>query len=475
MRKSEVSELFRAYVRDRLSPTPDERDFVSSVYESVQNVLGVANCLQIGSYPRFTSISPVHDLDILYILGNWDPSADPSDALDELQAVLDSDYENPTEYSFEISRQTHSITIVFSDGGDEIFSVDIVPAYISGKNSFAEDMYMVPEIAAKSHGDRKRIAEEVSKGTRKMTWIKSDPRGYISVATRVNGTNDDFRKAVKFVKGWRGLCKEIDDEFPLKSFHAEQVITGYFVSDSQLEIYDAVFRFFSDLPQLMQRAQIVDRTDSKRLVDQYVQDLSDADRKKVLTEGEKFLNKLKSFSEYSSVEDLLHPNKSLRIPNTSTTALAVVINGLHLADFSHKQELDDMGILAANSLSTVGITADLYWGRGDTPLINRRHKGTFSSKTEVPKYHWLKYRAVTNYSQPYDIYWQVVNTGDHAEREGGLRGQIEQGRSEKWERSLYTGVHWVECFIIDRATNACVGRSGPFYVGFRDRADDVIG
>ena len=44
----------RAYVRDHLSPTAGERDFVSEVYGSVMDVLGQATTLQIGSYPRFT-------------------------------------------------------------------------------------------------------------------------------------------------------------------------------------------------------------------------------------------------------------------------------------------------------------------------------------------------------------------------------------------------------------------------------------
>jgi hypothetical protein len=469
MKKSDISALMRQYVRDHLSPTDTERDFVSSVYESVQKVLGTANCLQIGSYPRFTSVSPLHDLDVLYILGNWQASADPSDALDKLQTTLERDYENVTEYSVEISRQTHSITLLFSDdANEEIFSVDIVPAYISGKNSFGDDVYVVPEIAAKSRSDRKRIADEVAKGKYLMAWIKSDPRGYIAVATRANSANDDFRKSIKLVKGWRGLCKELDEDFPLKSFHAEQAVTRYFLKDSRLDIYDAVMQFFVDLPQLMQQPQIPDRADKSRYIDGYVSGLPETEKNKVLTEGKKTLTKLKDFSEGSTIEDLLHPNKQLRIPNTTARSLTVVINGLQLADFSHKQELEDVNILATDSMSTVKIEANLYWGRSDTPAINRRHQGSFSSKTEIPKYHWLKYYAITTYDRPHEVYWQVVNTGAHAEREFGLRGQIELGRTEKWERSLYTGVHWVECFIVDKQTNKCVGRSGPFYVGFRD-------
>jgi len=155
-------------------------------------------------------------------------------------------------------------------------------------------------------------------------------------------------------------------------------------------------------------------------------------------------------------------------------SLSVSINGLQLADFSHKQELGDLNILGANSSSTVRIESDLYWGRAQDRVVNRRHKGSFSQKTELPRHHWLKYRAVTTYDKPYDVYWQVVNTGASAAQANGLRGEIKIGTTEQWERSLYTGVHWIECFIVDRATNRCVCRSGPFYVGFREKHGDEI-
>jgi hypothetical protein len=155
-------------------------------------------------------------------------------------------------------------------------------------------------------------------------------------------------------------------------------------------------------------------------------------------------------------------------------SLSVSINVLQLADFAHKQELGDVNILSSNSSATVRIESDLYWGRGSDKVMNRRHKGSFSQKTELPRHHWLKYRAITTYEKPYDVYWQVVNTGESARREGGLRGEIKKGTNEQWERSLYTGVHWIECFIVDRASNACVCRSGPFYVGFREKAGDEI-
>ena len=66
MKKDKFNAKFREYART-LSPQQSERDFIGKIYQSFNDLLGVNNCIQIGSYPRFTAITPVHDLDILYV------------------------------------------------------------------------------------------------------------------------------------------------------------------------------------------------------------------------------------------------------------------------------------------------------------------------------------------------------------------------------------------------------------------------
>ena len=78
----------------------------------------------------------------------------------------------------------------------------------------------------------------------------------------------------------------------------------------------------------------------------------------------------------------------------------------------------------------------------------------------------LKYVVKTNVRGHYRVFWQVVNTGRHAELEGDRRGDVfesdNSNPSVHWEKSLYTGKHWIECFIVKNGT--CVARSGRFYV-----------
>ena len=78
----------------------------------------------------------------------------------------------------------------------------------------------------------------------------------------------------------------------------------------------------------------------------------------------------------------------------------------------------------------------------------------------------LKFVAQTNARGQYQVFWQVVNTGRHAELEGKKRGEVFPSDNSsplvQWEKSEYTGKHWIECFIVK--DDICVARSGKFYV-----------
>jgi len=428
MKKDRLNELLRAHVRNHLSPTPGEREFVSDVYESVQDVLGVANSLQIGSYPRFTAITPLHDLDVLYLLGKWDPLVhDPAQALAQLERQLLAEYENPTHYQVEIGRQTHSVTIKFLDGEREVFGVDIVPAYSNGTNEFGQDMYVVPEIAAKSRRERQQLREAVVRGEKEMAWIASDPRGYISVAAKLNQDNEDFRKAVKFVKGWRASCKAADPDFPIKSFHLEQAITAWVSANSDATIFDAVFDLFCRLPDLVRYPQFPDRADPARNIDDYVSGISEADRRKVIEARDGFLIKLENFEEGDDVGGLLAVSRRRR-SGAEAYLFDSLIPMLTEQDFS---------IIAEAQERTGGFRRFLLDAVG---LIQVNRDIRFMLGSDAPAA---------------DVYkWKVKNDDNSPEP----RGEITDNHTLRDpEHTRYNGSHIVECFAIKKGV--CIGRS----------------
>jgi len=74
----------------------------------------------------------------------------------------------------------------------------------------------------------------------------------------------------------------------------------------------------------------------------------------------------------------------------------------------------------------------------------------------------LQFQAITKTPEPFDVYWQVVNTGKEAATEDDLRGAIFQGKLVHHETTKYRGMHWIECFIVKNGV--CVARSGEFVV-----------
>lgn len=87
----------------------------------------------------------------------------------------------------------------------------------------------------------------------------------------------------------------------------------------------------------------------------------------------------------------------------------------------------------------------------------------------VPKQVWLKFVVNTDTPAPYDVKWQVVNTGKEAAEVRQLRGDFYDSdipaSSIRWESTAYKGTHWVEAFIIKNGM--CVARSGHKIVKVR--------
>lgn len=432
MTKNEFNSLLREYVRNNLSPTQEEQDLVSNIYSSFQKVLA-QNCIQIGSYPRCTSIRPIHDLDILYIAGNYDPNnPDPREILDSLEGKIDSEFENPTEYHIEISTQSHSVTISFKDSQGEAISVDVVPAFISGeKNSYGEDIFRVPEILNEGHAKRKDLYEQFSK-TKKSEqewWIKSDPRGYISVNSELNA-NPDFRKTVKFVKKWSKNHKDEVEEFKLKSFHIEQMVVGIFQRNTNIEIFDALFELYTNLQPSLEMAQIPDRADKNRMVDEYVNSLAPEKRKLIASAKDCFLIKLENFSSDSTVEELLKACFQDRIESEEflfDSKIPVLIDeSIKISIVGEAQERD--GNFPKKILDKLGL------------IDVDRH---------------IKFHAVGNESAIFDLLkWKVKNDNSCDEPRGEI---TDHATKNDPEHTKYDGSHYVECFAI--INGVCVSRA----------------
>jgi hypothetical protein len=94
-------------------------------------------------------------------------------------------------------------------------------------------------------------------------------------------------------------------------------------------------------------------------------------------------------------------------------------------------------------------------------------KPLFSGQSQVIVGSKLVFNARTDVMPPYEVFWQVVNTGKSARLAHGLRGEIFPAKDtanalRNDEETAYRGRHWIECFIVRNGT--CLARSGEFIV-----------
>lgn len=282
MNDEQLNQIINKYISENLSPTQEQRDYITDKYEELKSILS-GNCFQTGSYARFTAGNPVHDLDTFHPVRDASIQDDPSVVIDSLYGLLEKAYnESTTTKIKKISRQTHSVTIEFADAPQGEFSIDIVPAIeLDEKNEYGDPLYCVPEILLLNKHNRQRRYEAAD--DKSMSWIKSDPRGYIKAASDLNNENSAFRHTSKFLKAWKHACKIVfSDAFRLKSFHLEQIIFHYFLDHPDATTLEAASDCIGSLPTFLSTPQFPDRANPENFIDGYITALTSEERKLIL-------------------------------------------------------------------------------------------------------------------------------------------------------------------------------------------------
>lgn len=302
-----LNEIIHKYIKENISPKEWERKEVSSRYIELSKMLKGVN-FQSGSFARFTAVTPVNDLDIIWELPedilykNFSASQivtktinpvdlNISDVLNELAQEIRKEYAKNGTSIMKIEARSHSVGIFFGPT-EEDFSIDVVPAVPSGTNEYGDSTYWVPEFTNTSRINRKKFYVS---GT-KINWIKSDPRGYTKEATELNDKNLNYRHVVKFCKKWKWAIKQIYPEVKFKSFHIEMVIKELFINNNGLNTSDGMKLFFSEIKNYLAIPKIKDRANNGRFIDDYVSSEPQESKNKIINEGFKVVKVLDELS-----------------------------------------------------------------------------------------------------------------------------------------------------------------------------------
>lgn len=287
------------YILDHIAPSEQELQKVRSLYEELKSVL-FQNTFRTGSCRRGTTPTPINDLDVIYRTGATSP-VDAEVKMKEATAKLIQYYHGKAT----VKPQSHSIGIFF--GEEDEFSMDVVPAFVSGKkNDYGDDIFYVPEIAHKSVHNRRRYyqAEHLP-----INWILSDPKGYISMIKDVQDKNSSFRPSTILLKKWRRNLKEIHgDDLQLKSFHMELVVAELATNETGADCLTLSMQFFEKLIPyyIEQKPLFKDRANPGRFVDDYeISDKCLGILQKHVARGRLILEKIRSAKSESEVASLI--------------------------------------------------------------------------------------------------------------------------------------------------------------------------
>lgn len=329
-----INDSIHKYIKDNITPKQAEKDVISKRYDDLTKMLKGVN-FQSGSFARYTAVTPVNDLDIIWELPENALSKkfsssqvvsktinpadlDITDILNELAAELIREYSDKKITVMKIEPQTHAVTVYFGPTEDD-FSIDIVPAIPFGNNSYGDTVYWVPETAELSRALRK--SKYASKT--KVNWVKSDPRGYIKEATKLNEVNESYRHVVKFCKKWKWSLKKRFSEIKFKSFHIEMIIKELFYKNTQLDTVAGVENFFSEIKNYLANPQIKDRANNGKFIDDYLLELSQENKNIIINDGFRVAKLLKEMSDEVSqeaIEEKIKQIFSIMVASQHTTS-----------------------------------------------------------------------------------------------------------------------------------------------------------
>jgi hypothetical protein len=309
-------------------------------------------------------------------------------------------------------------------------------------------------------------------------WVSSHPKGHMSHTTTLNeSSNGQFVPLIKMMKWWWSYQCEIrqpDVERPKPKGFWVECLTGEMFDPDQkawadhfITVLENIIDSYggaSSVPDLADPGLENETIRTNMTIEEFSLFLDTA---KESLELAKKANDTEDPVESSNLWREIFGEKFPLYDQDETEESRELASSKPTGDTSHIKPLQ--WPLNLKKRYKVSIDAYIY-------SDNLRLSGINSNGRMLQSGLDIKYVAKTKAGDGCDIYWQVVNTGRHAAEEGGLRGDfffaknlngtLSENPRINWERTAYTGKHWIECFVVK--DGQCVGRSGKFFVNIRN-------
>jgi hypothetical protein len=394
-----------------------------------------------GSYVNGTAVRPIndgeYDVDVVCIMASESDTCD--DALDRLETLLRSD----GRYRDRVVPKKPCIRLEYAEDGVGNFHVDVVPVRPATTPGVAP-------LEAPRRGER---------------WHKTAPAEYTAWCD-VQG--DHFRRTVKALKRWRDEQQSV--RHGIKSI-VLQVLTRKYMPDVSddadrlrltLNAMHAALSGLSAPPAVMNPvlpSEDLARNWTVAAFGEFVEELGEA---------------MGHAAAAAAATDVVEAaNAWQEVLGDDFPGSVTGDFGIQLADDSHARSFHNEGwVEALDPRYGVRVVAATQRAKRK-PRFDRYENGgnlLFHGNR-------LRFRALTRGADDVEIWWQVANTGGHARTEGGLRGEFFKAKllngtrspdpKETWERTAYTGAHWIRAVLVRRSQVVAV--SDKFVVKIYNR------
>lgn len=368
------------------------------------------NCLQVGSYGRYTGIKGISDLDMLYIMpaSKWDDYKDNPGKL--LKKVKDALVERYPTTDIRVDRLV--VDVFFSN-----FTFEVQPVF---EEKDGDDInYKYPDTKTNTY---------------KITKPRQEQDEMFSFKQEHGETH---RHLCKMVRNWKntmgvGMGGLLIDTLTHRflSNHSEY-------DNTELSNYDELcrdfFEYLKDEPkkdhyQALGSGQDVKvkhafQNKAKKAYNKVVDAINEKDDKKKHDLWREIFGCQFPKSEVATVESKLF--------SAGYTDQEEFIEDKYPVDIKYGLKLDCM--IARNGFRETLLSRLLAIGQ----RIGRVRSLDFTFETDVP--------------EPYEVKWKARNVGEEAKRRNCLRGQIinsNKNFTTRHESADFRGSHYMECYII---------------------------
>ena len=417
-----ISQMFEEFIQNLAISNREE---ISKRYGELTRALNmqfrngnesrIENTLQVGSLGRESGIKDISDLDMLYIMpkSSWDiynKQDGQSKLLSDTKKAILSRY---PDSKIRVDRLVVTVTFVN-------FHIEVQPVFEQEDGSF-------------KYPDTKNGG----------SWKITKPREEIDeISSADKDKNQNLRRLCKMARAWKNKHGVAMGGLLIDTLAYNFLKSTDYYDDKSFSYYDWLsrdfFRYLSELPEQTEYAAL----GSKQRVK-----VKKKFQKKATKAYDLCLKAIEAENQ-SSVNDKWKKIYGRPFPARKTDMAMESLSKSYSQGWKNTEEfIEDKFPVDIREYLKIDCEVIQDGFRKFLLRYALLHRIPLKSRKNL-----LFHIVECSVSEPYDIYWKVLNRGEEAKRRDCIRGQIfkDEGYKQRKEQTDFYGDHIVECYCVKK-------------------------